>query len=175
MDSEEVQEDDSNGIYQSADIVGDSDQNAADEIGRNADKDALPQRTSESIELDTTASKAAVDNSINSALSAPKGNPAIRAQSEMAIGSERNDRKDNSDLDSSTTALDNGVKPLDNAVTTRDHKLNPSSAGRGSGMLDEDANEIGEGEGLHRIYGADTYALMEKYLEDNPQERVCNP
>ena len=98
MDSEEVQKDDSNGIDQSADIVGDSAQNAADEIGRTADKDALPQRTSESIELDTTASKAAVDNSINSALSAPKGNPAIRAQSEMAIGSERNDRKDNSDV-----------------------------------------------------------------------------
>ena len=170
MDSEEVQKDDSNGIDQSADIVGDSAQNAADEIGPNADKDALPQGSSESIELDTAAPKAAVDNSINSALSARKGNPAIRAQSEMAIGSERNDRKVNSDVDSSTTALDNGFEPLDNAVTTRDHKLNPSSAGRGSDVLDEDANEIGEGEELRRIYGADTYALMEKYFEDNPQE-----
>ena len=101
MDSVEAPKDDSKGIDPSADLVGDSAQIAADEIGRSADKDSLPQRSSESIELDTTASKAAVDNSINSALSAPKGNPAIRAQSEMAIGSERNDRKDNSDLDSS--------------------------------------------------------------------------
>ena len=79
MDTAVVQGSDSKRINPSADQFEVSDSVAGLASGQSADEGVGAQRTSESIELDATASKAAADNPIDSALSARKGTPAIRA------------------------------------------------------------------------------------------------